>query len=148
MIDRLAGEWAGSGEGNFAGEAFAFEETIWFEQAPGRPMLYYRLLATEKAGGHLIHAESGLWLIVDDAVTISIALPRATEISEGSVVGDEIEVSSSYIGVASTVSEPHLIASERRYRCDGERLEYDIAIAMTGGSPDRHVWAALTRKGT
>lgn len=144
MIEHLSGYWRGSGAGEFGGDSFQFDELMEFERL-GALALYYRLRATSRDNGELIHTESGIWIVTGDSVTISVALPRAIEMSEGEVDEHEIRLSSTAVFVASTVSDPHLTSTTRWYRCDGATLSYDIAIGMTDTPERRHVWAELSR---
>lgn len=144
MIEHLSGRWLGSGAGEFGGESFEFDELMELERV-GALALNYRLRATSRDNGELVHTESGIWIVTEDSVTISVALPRAIEISEGEVEEHEIRLSSTAVFVASTVLDPHLTSTTRWYRCDGTTLSYDIAIGMTDASERRHVWAELYR---
>ena len=144
MVDHLVGSWRGSGAGTFGGEPFEFDEWIEFDPLGPRG-LYYGLRAVSP-DGDLFHTESGIWLVGDEKATITVALPRATEISEGEVDGHEIRLASTAVSVASTVTEPHLISTARWYSCDGTTLSYDVAIGLSGIPENRHVWAELSRE--
>ena len=74
---------------------------------------------------------------------ITVALPGATEVSEGSVDGATIQVASTVIGLAATGAM--LRQTTRRYELRGDSLAYGISIATAEFALLAHISAELRR---
>jgi len=86
-----------------------------------------------------------MWRATPEGVLmITIAQPRRTEVSEGTVRDGLIEVASTGTDHATDASP--VVASRRRYRLDGDELSYEFEMA-TGSvaQPTRHLVGSLRR---
>ncbi len=65
------------------------------------------------------------------------------EISEGLLDGGELLLASTTVRGSTTAKE--VVATERRYRVEGDQLEYEIAMAAVGQPLTHHLRARLRR---
>lgn len=142
FFGRLAGEWAGKGEG-FWGGNFVFTDQVSFTSR-GKPWLEYRQL-TLTASGEVSHSESGyLWAEEDSSVTMSVAEPSGiTEVLTGVLGEDGVELHSTGIG-RSARSRP-VTATRRRISIVDEKLVLEVAVAMNGEPLSPHTRSVLER---
>lgn len=140
----LIGSWSGEGEGEYPGfDPFRYTEELSFEYV-GDPFL----LVTESSwtpDGAPLHFERGtLRPVGDGRVDLTLAHPiGVAEVSEGTVEGRNVDLRST--AVVRTATGSPVTEIERRYRMDGERLSYELDMAMEGVARTFHVRATLAR---
>ncbi|MEJ7583151.1 MAG: DUF480 domain-containing protein [Acidimicrobiales bacterium] len=149
-VTAFLGTWRGAGAGEYPTiEGFAYIEEIELHPVPGKAILAYRSSTNAADGGRALHGESGWLRVVGDAMVELVVAqgPGLVEICEGLVDGaaetPEMLLGSTLIGRSSTAKE--VIATERRYRVDGDTLHYDLAMAAVGRPLTHHLRARLTR---
>lgn len=128
ILATLIGQWRGHGIVSLPSvRPRAYDEEVRFARRSDRSLDYWQRAADAQTG-EMLHSESGIWRVADlGDVEISIALPGATEVSEGSVAGRRLELTSSAIGRAITGAR--LVGTERLYELRAEEVHYEIAIA-------------------
>jgi hypothetical protein len=140
----LLGTWRGDGEGIYPGVApFRYSEELTFEHVGD-----VFLLVTESSwtpDGVPLHFERGtLRPVGDGGVDLTLAHPiGVAEVSEGAVEGTTVDLASTAIVRTATGSPVTEIV--RRYRREGERLSYEVDMAMDGVARTFHVRANLGR---
>jgi hypothetical protein len=140
----LLGTWRGDGEGIYPGVApFRYTEELAFEHVGD-----VFLLVTESSwtpDGVPLHFERGtLRPVGDRGVDLTLAHPiGVAEVSEGTVEGTTVDLASTAIVRTATGSPVTEIV--RRYRREGERLSYEVDMAMDGVARTFHVRATLGR---
>lgn len=141
----LVGDWEGEGRGTFPGFGdFDYTESVRFDHVGGTTLLYE--LRSWSQAGEVLHVENGVWRLLDSGLLIAaVALPRMTELSEGSVTDGAVHLRS--VRVDHTGGGPALTHVERIYRAHGEGLDYEMSIA-TERVPDpiHHVAGTLRRR--
>jgi hypothetical protein len=141
----LLGTWRGEGKGEYPTiEAFAYGEEIRFWHV-GKPFLAYTQRTWAADDGRPLHAETGYWRPKPEG-RIEIVLAHATgvtEIQEGAVTGQTVEVASTHIGLASSAKEVTLL--ERTFRVEGDLLTYGLRMAAVGVPLIHHISAELRR---
>ncbi len=130
-LHALLGTWQGRGEGSFPTmDSFAYEEEIEFSSL-GVPAIRYTQHAWLPADRQLLHLEMGLWRAQPDGrLVVTIALPRVTELSEGTIEDGRIHLVSRH--VERGTGGAGLIAVARRYELREGSLEYRISMATDG----------------
>ncbi len=142
----FVGTWSGAGAGEYPTiEPFAYTQEIVLHPMPTKPFLGYRSTSRHAADGRPLQAESGfLRLVGDGAVELVIAQASGlVEIGEGLLDGGELLLASTTVQGSSTAKD--VVATERRYRVDGDELNYDIAMAAVGQPLTHHLRARLRR---
>src|SRR5688572_7945569 len=140
----LLGAWRGEGEGVYPGiEPFRYREELSFDDVGDA-----FLLVTESSwtpDGAPLHFERGtLRPLGDGGVDLTLAHPiGVAEVAEGIVEGTTVNLASTAIVRTATGSPVTEIA--RRYRREGERLSYELDMAMDGVARTFHVRAILGR---
>ena len=140
----LIGSWRGEGDGEYPGsDPFRYTEELAFEYV-GDPFL----LVTESSWtpeGAPLHFERGtLRPVGDGRVDLTLAHPiGVAEVSEGTVDGTNVTLRSTAVVRAATGSPVTEI--ERRYHMEGDRLSYELDMAMEGMTRTFHVRATLAR---
>jgi hypothetical protein len=140
----LLGMWRGEGEGAYPGvEPFRYREELSFEFVGDA-----FLLVTESSwtpDGAPLHFERGtLRPVGGGGVDLTLAHPiGVAEVAEGTVEGTTVTVASTAVVRTATGSPVTEIA--RRYRREGERLSYELDMAMDGIERTFHVRASLGR---
>jgi len=110
--------------------SFAYEEEISFRDL-GVPALLYQQRAWLPQTDEVLHVETGLWRASQDgALVVTIALPRVTEVSEGTFAYGHIELASRHVNRGS--GGAGLVAVRRSYELSGGNLSYRIAMATEG----------------
>ena len=124
-------------------EAVDFAEEIRFSRRSPNSIDYWqRAVAT--GDGSMLHSESGIWrATAAGPLEVTVALPGATEVSEGSVDGATIRVASTAIGLAATGTK--LRQAIRRYDLTGDSLTYEISIATADFALTAHISGELHR---
>jgi nitrobindin-like protein len=140
----LIGSWRGEGEGEYPRfDPFRYTEELSFEHV-GDPFL----LVTESSwtpDGAPLHFERGtLRPVGDGRVDLTLAHPiGVAEVSEGTIDGTNVNLRS--IAVVRTATGSPVTEIERRYRMEGDRLSYELDMAMEGVARTFHVRATLAR---
>lgn len=144
-ISHLVGTWRGIGAGEFPTmESFRYEEEISFLDL-GVPPLVYQQRAWSPDDQELLHLETGLWRPGESGtLAVTIALPRVTEISEGSIRDGRIELAATSVRRAE--GGAGLVAVRRSYEVGQETISYEVEMA-TEGVPDltHHLSGTLQR---
>ena len=143
-LSSLVGTWRGRGTARLPSmEAVDFAEEIRFSRRSPNSFDYWQR-AVAAGDESMLHSESGIWRATTaGALEITVALPGATEVSEGSVDGATIRVESTAIGLAATGAK--LRQTTRRYELHGDSLAYDISIATEEFALTAHIIAELHR---
>jgi hypothetical protein len=140
----LLGSWSGEGEGTYPTTTpFRFREQMRFEHVGTAFILYAQRSWLDE--GAPIHFESGVVRPAGSGrVEFALAHPLGlTEISEGTVEGTEIEVTSTSIGRSAT-GDP-VTSLVRRYRVQDGALRYELDMAMEATPLTFHVRGELRR---
>ena len=141
----LLGEWEGEGRGEFPSiDSFAYREELRFSHQ-GKPVMAYAQRTVNLDTGLPSHAEVGYWRTGgDNRVELVVAHPTGVvEVSEGTVDGQRIELSSILVGLTSTAKESSEI--HRVLDVTGDVLHYQLDLAAVGHPLTRHLVADLRR---
>ncbi len=127
----LVGLWRGSGHGEYPTmDAFDYEEEIRFVDL-GVPALVYQQRAWSPTDGELLHLETGLWRASPEGqLAVTVALPRVTEVSEGTIEDGRIRLQASNVARAS--GGAGLVAVRREYDHADDVIRYRVAMATEG----------------
>lgn len=141
----LLGTWRGRGEGLYPTiDAFSYEEEAVFGHT-GRAFLVYSSKTWQPETEMPMHSESGFIRVLEDT-RVEVIVAHAfgiTEISEGSVDGTSLEVSSKLLTSSSTAKQVDEIT--RSIEVTGDKLRYRIGMAFAGHDLQNHLSAALRR---
>jgi len=143
-LTALVGTWRGKGTARLPSMgAVDFDEVVRFSRrSPNSLDSWQRAVAA--GDGTMLHSESGIWRVTSTgSLEVTVALPGATEVSEGSVDGATIRLESTAIGLAATGAK--LRQATRRYELRGDSLGYDISIATAELALTAHISAELHR---
>lgn len=141
----LLGTWRGSGDGEYPTiESFGYVEEVTFGHV-GKPFLAYGQKTRHAETDLPLHAETGYWRLIDGkALEVVVAHPTGIlELLIGTADDGIFDLrSSAVVGspTAKDVTEVH-----RRFRLDGDRLHYELAMAAVGQPLTHHLSATLTR---
>lgn len=143
----LLGTWRGEGDGEYPTiDPFRYGEEMVFEHV-GDPFLLYRqsswMLDDERTP---LHFERGFLRPGAEPGSVELALAHPlglTEISQGGIDGPDIVFASDSMGRSHTGSAVTGLA--RRYRVEGDRLTYELDMAMDETPMTRHLVAELRR---
>ena len=143
MLDALNGEWRGSGTVETPAVApVDFVETIRFSRRSETSLDYWQ--RAEDADAKLLHSEAGIWRLGSEGrLELTIALPGSVEVAEGEVADGSLETTSTSVGRAATSTR--FVGAIRRYRLDGDVLDYDVDLASTNFPMSFHLRATLRR---
>jgi hypothetical protein len=145
-LTALVGTWRGTGVVELPSmEPIDFEEEIRFARRSPDSLDYWQraVAARDKS---MLHSESGIWrTTAAGALEVTVALPGATEVSEGTIGNGSIRLSSTAVGVAATGAM--LRSTVRRYDIAGDVISYEISIATASFSTTGHIRAYLRRSG-
>lgn len=143
----LVGTWRGDGIVRLPMLApRPYREEIRFSPI-GTTSIHYRQRAVDADDDSLLHTETGVWRIARTGrVELSIALPGATEVSEGRFDGRALEFVSTAIG--RTATGPTLAGTARRYWLQGDSIRYEISIATESFALAGHLDGELERVGS
>lgn len=140
------GSWHGGGRGGYPTmDPFAYGESMVFDHV-GEAFLLYRQRSWLASGGEPLHFERGFLRPgqAEGSVELTLAHPLGlTEISEGSFVEGTMTVVAR--GVGRTGTGMGVVSLERRYRLQGERLTYEVAMQTDETSMTRHLAGELHR---
>ena len=141
----LLGEWRGTGSGRTpAGVEFEYEERSRFEHS-GKPLLAYLQTTTATEDGRPLHSEAGYWRATP-AGEVELVLAHGSgfaEIEVGRWGGTGIRLAS--IWLRGTPTAKDVRALERDIELEGDRLRYELRMAMGGGAASFHLRADLHR---
>lgn len=143
----LLGTWRGEGSGEYPTiQPFRYREEIRFWHT-GKPFLAYNQRTEAADDARPLHAEMGYLRIVgQDGVEFVIAQPTGfAEIETGTVKGGRIELQSSLVGRTPTAKPVTALA--RVFWLDGDRLRYELRMALGGGPLLLHLNAEFRRTG-
>ena len=143
----LLGTWRGEGEGDYPTiDRFRYGEEMVFEHV-GDAFLLYRQsswsLDDERAP---LHFERGFFRPGAEPGSVELALAHPlglTEVSEGRLDGPDLVFASEAIARSHTGSA--VSGLSRRYRVEGDRLTYELDMAMDETPMTRHLVAELRR---
>lgn len=141
----LLGTWCGSGEGEYPTiEPFAYEEEIRFWHF-GTGVLAYAQRAWALGGGRTLHSELGFWRPAESGrLDVCLAHPLGlTEIAAGELDGLEVQLES--LDVPRAPGGLPVTRLERRYRVEGDSLEYELWMATERTPLARHLTGRLER---
>ena len=127
-LTSLVGTWHGGGTVWLPSMApREYEEEIRFSVRSPSSLDYWQR-ATDPADGAMLHSESGIWRVTAaGSLELSVALPSATEVSEGTIETGAISLASIAIGLAA--GGARLVATTRRYTLGPDAVAYEIEIA-------------------
>jgi len=143
----FVGRWVGDGEGSYPTiEPFGYTQEIELAVVPGKPFLAYRS-SNRLRDGRPSHTESGFLRVVGpngDGVELVVAQGSGlVEAAEGFVADGELLLVSTT--VAGTTTAKDVVATERRYSVEDDRLTVEIAMAAVGVPLTHHLRAHLRR---
>lgn len=140
----LIGSWRGEGEGEYPGfDAFRYTEELSFDHV-GDPFLLVTGSSWTPDGGPLHFERGTLRPVGEGRVDLTLAHPiGVAEVSEGTIDGTNVNLRST--AVVRTATGSPVTEIERRYRMDGDRLSYELDMAMEGVARTFHVRATLAR---
>ncbi len=144
-LEFLLGTWTGEGTGKYPSiAAFAYREELRFWHA-GKPFLAYSQRTWAVDDARPLHTETGYWRPkADHAVELVVAHPSGhVEISEGTVAGSVIELSSRLVAGTSTAKAVTTL-NRRLEWCDGV-LTHSLSMAAVGLPLQPHLQARLRR---
>ncbi len=143
----LIGTWRGTGQGSYPTiDSFSYLEEVTFGHV-GKPFLAYSQ-KTRHADTELpLHAESGY--VRPTAVGVEVVLAHPTGLLE-SLAGSFTPTDSGGVldlagRVTGTETAVEVTGTERRFVVDGDRLDYEVAMAAVGQPMTHHLSASLLR---
>jgi hypothetical protein len=141
----LVGTWRGDGDGDYpTTDPFRYREVLRFEDV-GDSFLVFSQESWSLPGDEPLHFERGILRGAGPGrVELTLAHPLGVaEVSEGTVDGSSIELTSTSIARTSTALPVASLA--RRYRVQDDALSYEVDMALDDVPSTRHVWATLRR---
>jgi hypothetical protein len=141
----LLGTWQGGGEGTFPTiHPFRYGEEMLFEHV-GDPFLLYSQRSWLEPGGEPLHFERGFLRPGGEGrIELVLAHPLGlTEVAEGEVIGTAFHTASTAIG--RTATGDRVIRLVRRWRVEGDRLDYELEMATETVPLCRHLTGNLRR---
>jgi hypothetical protein len=140
----LLGEWRGRGIVSVpVMPRRDYDEVVRFTRRSEGSIDYWQR-AVDLHDGSLLHSELGIWRVVDGRIEVSVALPGASEVSEGSVTDQGIVLASTSVGRASAGAP--LIGTARRYELTNDSISYEISIATDRAPTFGHLRGQLHRQ--
>lgn len=141
----LLGTWRGEGDGEWPStEPFRYGEEVVFEDV-GDNYLVYTHRSWLLDDGSPVHLERGFVRPAGPGrVELVLAHPLGiTEIAEGTVAGEVIEVASTAVGLTTTAG--HVTELRRRIEVRGDAMTNETHMAMRDVPLMSHVRARLGR---
>lgn len=142
----LLGTWRGEGEGFYPTiEPFSYREEMVFEQV-GDPFLLYRQTSWLLSDGSPLHFERGFLRPGSQAGSWELTLAHPlglTEVSEGHLLGESLELSSRSVGRTRTGSAVTVV--RRRYRIQEDSISYELDMAMDATPMTQHLAGRIRR---
>ena len=124
-------------------EPTEFEEEIRFSHR-GYGWLVYAQQSWRVDDATPLHTEMGIWRIVGPGlVNTFVALTAGVDFCEGSLDGTTISLKNILSPTAEGIEE--IIALRRRYRVDGDVMEYEVDMGTDRQQLQQHVTARLSR---
>ena len=146
-ISFLVGTWRGEGRGVYPTIAsFDYGEEIRFGAVPGKPFLTYQQRTWALDDQRPLHAETGYWRPKPEGrLEVVLAHPTGiSEIEEGLIAGDTINLVATAIGRSATAKE--VTGLPRRFELvGGDGLRYEVHLAAVGQPLHGHLTAELKR---
>ena len=141
----LLGTWRGEGHGEYPTiSSFEYADE-WVFSHTGKPFVAF-VQRTRSPAGAPMHTEAG-YLRATPAVEIVAALPTGqTELGTGTAeVSDGVLLVSTDAEVRCTASAKTVDRIVRRFRLEGDVLDYDMEMAAVGVGLTLHLRSRLTR---
>lgn len=142
----LLGTWRGEGTGVYPTiTGFAYGEEVRFNEV-GKPFLGYTQRTWALDDSRPLHAEAGYWRPQPGGrLEVVLAHPTGvTEIQEGTVGEDRIELVATVIGRSASAKE--VVGLTRTFeRIGPDTLRYQVAMAAAGQLLQVHLTAELHR---
>ena len=141
----LLGTWRGQGHGEYPTiSSFEYADE-WVFSHTGKPFIAF-VQRTRSPAGAPMHTEAG-YLRATPAVEIVAALPTGqTELGTGTaVVSEGVLLLNTDAEVRCTASAKTVDRIVRRFRLEGDVLEYDMGMAAVGVGLTLHLRSRLTR---
>lgn len=144
MLQALAGTWEGTGRGEYPTiDGFDYHETVRLERLADKPLLAYTQRTRAPDGGPL-HAESGFYRFVDEAVELVIAQPTGiVEVHRGTWDGNRLDLDP--VELATSPSAVDVSEVRRSIQVDGDVMSYELQMAAVGEPLTLHLTATLHR---
>lgn len=144
VLASLLGTWQGRGTVWLPSmEPREFTEVVRFSTRSPSSLDYWQR-ATDTVDGSMLHSEVGIWRVAGPgSFEVTVALPGATEVSEGEPLGNTIVMSSTMIGRAAMGAG--LVAVSRRYDLRGDEISYAIGIGTETFTAPGHIKGILRR---
>lgn len=144
----LLGTWRGEGHGGFPTiDDFRYREELVFEQV-GEPYLLYRQESWDLADGTPLHFERGFLRPGEAAGSLELCLAHPlglTEVAHGAVRDTTLEFTATASGIGHTATGMDVTGLIRRYRVQGDTLDYELDMATSVTPMSRHLEATLGR---
>jgi hypothetical protein len=143
----LVGTWRGEGRGAYPTiTSFDYGEEVRFGAVPGKPFLTYQQRTWALDDERPLHAETGYWRPKPDGrLEVVLAHPTGiSEIEEGTLAGNVIELTATAIGLATTAKEVKGL-SRRFELVEPGVLRYEVQLAAVGQPLQGHLAAELRR---
>lgn len=140
----LLGVWRGTGTVQFHSiEPTEFGEEVRFSHK-GRSWIIYEQDSWRADDGTPLHFETGVWRMVGPGLVNSfIALTAGVDFCVGTLEGTSITLQNKASPTAEGVER--IVTLNRRYRVDGDVMEYEIEMGTDQQPHDGHVTTRLTR---
>lgn len=141
----LLGTWRGQGHGEYPTISSFDYADEWVFSHTGKPFVAF-VQRTRSPVGAPMHTEAG-YLRATPAVEIVAALPTGqTELGTGTAeVSDGVLLVSTDAEVRCTASAKTVDRIVRRFRLEGDVLDYDMEMAAVGVGLTLHLRSRLTR---
>ena len=151
----LLGTWSGRGRGEYPTiDTFDFVESITFGHV-GKPFLAYqqrtRSIGSDAEPARPMHAESGYWRFpAPGRVELVVSHPTGiVEVEEGTVelaLDGAIVIELATTHVIGSSSAKEVTALTRRFRVEGDAIDYVVEMAAVGRPLQHHLAARLERE--
>ena len=123
----------------------AYREELVFEQV-GEPYLLYRQESWDLADGTPLHFERGFLRPGEAAGSLELCLAHPfglTEVAHGAVRDTTLEFTATASGIGHTATGMDVTGLIRRYRVEGDTLDYELDMATSVTPMSRHLEATL-----
>lgn len=146
LIEALLGTWRGAGHGEYPTITSFDYADEWTFSHTGKPFLAF-VQRTRSPAGAPMHTEAG-YLRATPAIEIVAALPTGqTELGTGTAeLSDGVLTVTTDAEVRCTPSAKSVDRIVRRFRLEGDVLDYDMQMAAVGVGLTLHLTSRLTRQ--